>query len=184
MDIARISLAMNLFWNIQVISFLFPLKMILRQTTSCIHFISPLIFKFSVSLYIKMCLLLMSYNSGVFNSRRQSFPFNQSIQSIYFYLLIFFLGPRLRHMEVPRLGIKSEMQLQAYTTARAAGDPSHSFNLSCSLQQRQILNPLRETRDRTHILMGSSQILNLLSHSGNHTYILKFIYVLRLDPYK
>ena len=35
-----------------------------------------------------------------------------------------FLGPRLRHMEVPRLGIKSELQLTAYATATAMQDPS------------------------------------------------------------
>ena len=29
------------------------------------------------------------------------------------------------------------------------------------------LNPLRESRDRTHLLMDTSQILNPLSHSGN-----------------
>ena len=31
----------------------------------------------------------------------------------------FILGPRPRHMEVPRLGVKSELQLPAYTTATA-----------------------------------------------------------------
>ena len=33
--------------------------------------------------------------------------------------------------------------------------------------QCQILKPLREARDRTHILMDTSWILNLLSYSGN-----------------
>ena len=33
--------------------------------------------------------------------------------------LFFFLGPRLWHMEVPRLGVKSELQLLAYTTSTA-----------------------------------------------------------------
>ena len=32
-------------------------------------------------------------------------------------LLLFFLGPHLRHMEVPRLGVKLELQLLAYATA-------------------------------------------------------------------
>ena len=35
----------------------------------------------------------------------------------------FFLGPHLWHMEVPRLGVDSELQLLAYTTATQ--DPSH-----------------------------------------------------------
>ena len=36
----------------------------------------------------------------------------------------FILGPRPRHMEVPRLGVKSELQLPAYTTATALPDSS------------------------------------------------------------
>ena len=39
-------------------------------------------------------------------------------------------GLHLRHMEVPRLGIKSELQLPAYTTATATRDPSHICNLT------------------------------------------------------
>ena len=34
---------------------------------------------------------------------------------IFFYLL----GPHLWHMEIPRLGIKSQLQLLAYTTAHS-----------------------------------------------------------------
>ena len=64
-------------------------------------------------------------------------------------------------MEVLRLEIKSELQLPAYVTATATLDSSHS------LWQRQILNPLSEARDRTCILMDTSQILNPLSHNGN-----------------
>ena len=33
------------------------------------------------------------------------------------------LGPHLRHMEFPRLGVKSELQLLAYATATAMSDP-------------------------------------------------------------
>ena len=32
-------------------------------------------------------------------------------------------------MEAPRLGVESELQLPAYTTATAVPDPSHVFNL-------------------------------------------------------
>ena len=34
-----------------------------------------------------------------------------------------FLGPHLQHMEVPRIGIKLELQLAAYTTATAMLNP-------------------------------------------------------------
>ena len=70
-------------------------------------------------------------------------------------------------MEVPRLGVKSELQLPTYTTATATLDSNHICDLRQSLQQHQILNPLSEARDPTGILMGISQILNLLSHNRN-----------------
>ena len=39
-------------------------------------------------------------------------------------LSLFFLGPHLWHMEVLRLGVELELQLQAYTTATATPDMS------------------------------------------------------------
>ena len=42
---------------------------------------------------------------------------------MYIYMYIFFLGLHLKHMEVPRLGLESELQLLAYVTAAAAPDP-------------------------------------------------------------
>ena len=63
-------------------------------------------------------------------------------------------------MEVPGLRVKSELQLQAYTTAMAAPDLSHICDLCCSLWQCQILKPLSEIRDRTHILMDTVGLLN------------------------
>ena len=50
-------------------------------------------------------------------------------------------------MEVPRLGVKLELQLLAYTTTTAMQDPSHICNLHSSLRQRQFLNLLCEARD-------------------------------------
>ena len=74
-----------------------------------------------------------------------------------FFSFLFFLGLSQRHMGVPRPGVKSELQLPAYTTAPATWDPSHICNLHHSSRQRLILNPLREARDRTHILMDPSR---------------------------
>ena len=70
-------------------------------------------------------------------------------------------------MEVPRLKVKSERQLPAYTTATATLDPRHMCDLSYSSRQRWILSPLSEARDRTCILMDTSQVLNPLSHNRN-----------------
>ena len=50
-------------------------------------------------------------------------------------------------MEVPRLGVESELRLPAYATVTATQDPSRVFDLHHSSQQRQILNALSEARD-------------------------------------
>ena len=84
-----------------------------------------------------------------------------------FYFYFCFLGPHLRHREVPRLGVEWELQLLAYTTATTTQGPSHICDLHHSSQQRRILNPLNKAGDRTCILMDSSQVLNPLSHSRN-----------------
>ena len=68
------------------------------------------------------------------------------------------LGPRLWHMEDPRLGVESELQLPAYTTATVMQDLSHVYDLHHSLWQRWILNLLSKARDRTCVLMDATQI--------------------------
>ena len=55
-------------------------------------------------------------------------------------------------------GMKWELQLLAYTTAIATQDPSSICDLHHSSRPCWILNPLREARDRTHVLMDTSQI--------------------------
>ena len=75
----------------------------------------------------------------------------------YFFFFFFFLGLHPRHMEVPRLGAKSELLLPAYATATATWDLSRFCDLHHSSWQRWILNPLSESRDLTRILMDSNQ---------------------------
>ena len=58
---------------------------------------------------------------------------------VSFFFLSFF-GLNLRLMEIPRLGVESELQLSAYTTATAMPDPSWICDLHHSSQQRWILN--------------------------------------------
>ena len=69
--------------------------------------------------------------------------------------IFFFLRLYLWYMEVPGLGIESDLQLQAYITATATLDPSCICDLCCSLWQCQILNPLSEARDWTCTLMDT-----------------------------
>ena len=74
-------------------------------------------------------------------------------------------------MEVPRLGVESELELElqllAYTTAIARQDLSCICDLHHSLGQRWILDPLSEARDQTHILTVTMLGLNPLNHSEN-----------------
>ena len=63
-------------------------------------------------------------------------------------------------MEVPRLGVESELwpPAAAYATARAMWYPSSVFDLHRSSQQPWIPNPLSEAKDQTRILVETSQI--------------------------
>ena len=95
---------------------------------------------------------------------------------VVLFCFLIFLWPHICHMEVPRLGVESELLLlPADTTAML--DQSLICDLHHSLPQCQILNPLSKARERTHILMDTSRVLNLLSHSGNSGNIL-FSYTL------
>ena len=75
-----------------------------------------------------------------------------------FFFFLLFLGPHTWHLKFPRLGVESELQLPAYTTATAMQDLSHVCDLQHSSRQRQILNPLIKARDQTLILMDTSQV--------------------------
>ena len=80
---------------------------------------------------------------------------SKCLLSFFFFFLFFFLFGPFRaipeHMEVPRPGVESELQLQACAIATATQDPSQAYD--CSSWQLQILNPLSEARDRTCVLM-------------------------------
>ena len=67
--------------------------------------------------------------------------------SIHSSIFIFLFRATPAVDEVPRLRVKSELQLPAYTTATAMPDPSHICDLRHSSRQRRILNPLSEARD-------------------------------------
>ena len=74
---------------------------------------------------------------------------------IFHFLFFCFLGLHPRHMEVPRLGVESGLQLLAYTTAIRMPDPS--LWPTHSLWQCWILNPMSEAGDSTCILMDITE---------------------------
>ena len=72
--------------------------------------------------------------------------------------LSFYLGPHPRHVEVPSLGVESELLLLVYTTATATPNLSPICSFHQSSQQGRVLNPGSEARDRTRILMALSRV--------------------------
>ena len=93
---------------------------------------------------------------------------------LFVHLFVFcLLGAALQHMKF-RLGVKSELQLPAYTTATAMPDLSHVCDLHHSSWQCWILNPLSGTRDRTHILMDTSWIRYCRALMGTPLFIFLF----------
>ena len=80
--------------------------------------------------------------------------------------LFCFLGPHLWHMEVPRLGVRSGLQLPTYATAIAMWDLSQVCDLHHNSQQHQIFNSLSEAREWTWILMDPSCVLYWWATTG------------------
>ena len=99
----------------------------------------------------------VTMNSNYMDSEVMTCNSNFSLCQFNFFIILFILffcysfffpqGPHLWHMEVPRLGVQSELQLLAYTRATTAQDLSHVCNLHYSSQQCRILNPLSKARD-------------------------------------
>ena len=73
-----------------------------------------------------------------------------------FLLLLLGRGLQVQHMDVPKLRVKSELQLLTYATATAAKDPNHVCDLHCSSWKHRILNPLNGARNQTLIFMDTS----------------------------
>ena len=105
-----------------------------------------------LSLFLIVKLPRGPHNAVPGEVTRVSSPNSQAILLFAFFCLFVFLEWLSRHMEVPRPGVESELQLLAYTTATATQDLSHSS------WQRRILNPLIKVRDQTCILVDTSWV--------------------------
>ena len=122
------------------------------KTTCLVNFL--FVFKQDLSF---LCIFFCIYQYVFFLSN--------FIEWFFFFFFFCLLGPHPWHMEVPRSGVESELQLPAYTTATVTWDPSHTYDLYHSSWQHQILSPMSEARDWTWNLMDTSWGLNLLSHN-------------------
>ena len=83
---------------------------------------------------------MLTYVFWICNTWERQFPIPPSFSGV---------RPHLKHVEVPRIGIKLELQLLVYTTAIAMPDRSCICDLYHSPWQCRILNPLSKARDRT-----------------------------------
>ena len=77
----------------------------------------------------------------------------------YYVDFFFFLGPHLRHMGVPRLGVQLDSRRTTLQPERATWDPSHDCDLHHSSLQHWILKPLGKATDQTRLLMDTSRVL-------------------------
>ena len=140
---------------------------------------------FAESLSSLLFSLLLSY-SFIFAGRKKLWKGIVWFFFLFFFLFVFFflhfffffffwiLGPHLRHMEVPRLGVELELSLPAYTTATAKPDLSPVCDLHHSSWQHWIFNPLIKARDRTCSLMVPSWIHFGCATTGTHPFFFFF----------
>ena len=103
-------------------------------------------------------------------------PNSKKFLFCFIYLFSFvFLGPHPRHMEVPRLGVQSELQLMAYATATATPDPSHICTYTTAHSNAGFLTHWT----RPAIKPESSQMLdgfvNLWDTTGTPCFLLIFV---------
>ena len=131
-DPSKISSVSHTCHSIQLLSFLPPLISIFHCWLFCLE-IFALVFCASgcsacawMSEDSLMCDLyphpVQKHGPESDRGKRLFFPF-------------FFLGPHLWYMEVPRLGVQSELQVPDYTTATATWDQSCICDLLCSSRQ-------------------------------------------------
>ena len=102
---------------------------------------------------------ILEPDSPGFRSRllhSQACDLSNSSETQFLPLLFCFLGPQ--NMEVPGLGVESELLPPVYATATTVPDPSHICDLHHSSRQCQIRNPLNEGRDWTQIFMSTSRV--------------------------
>ena len=100
-------------------------------------------------------------SSWICNSWLAVFSFFLSFFLSFFFFFFVFLSfseLHLRHMEVPRLGVESELWLPAYARTTAPQDPSRICDLYHSSRKCWILDPLSKARNCTRVLMDASPV--------------------------
>ena len=121
---------------------------ILASMMICIHILFCIVS--SIRMFLSPCLVCRSLGIGVMSPVVSTIPSRKSSVSaseFHCFIFFFFLRPHLQHLQVPGLGLISELQLPAYTTATAKPDLSLICDLCFSLWQHRSLNPLSKARN-------------------------------------
>jgi len=84
--------------------------------------------------------------------------------SSFSFSIFAFLGPNLWHMEVPGLGVESELQLPAYTTATATQDLSrvcdlHPWKLKLKTKQNKKTHNYFKKQKRVKRMKSSQKVM-------------------------
>ena len=80
----------------------------------------------SLQLFVRLKpFSLFNYHQPVLPPPYKPLDTSEAAPQCFGVFLCVFLGQHLWHMEVPRLGVKMELLLLAYTTATVTWDPSH-----------------------------------------------------------
>ena len=118
---------------------------------------------YNMNIYLKQYMYMNIYTEYLYMLKN-------IIVCVYVFVFVFafcFLGLHSQHMKVPRLGVKSHLQMLACSTAIAMWDLSHICNLHHSSQQHWIPDPLSEAGDETHILVNTTRISFHCTTTGN-----------------
>ena len=115
-------------------------------------------FNFSYIFYMSTFKVQLTYSVPT-SAVEQSDPVIYIYTFLFFCLFFFpFLGVLLQRLEVPRLGVKQELQPASCATAIATWDLSRVCNVHHSSWQCRIVNPLSKARDQTCNFMVPSRI--------------------------
>ena len=129
------------------------------QVTYLKNHLSPILFIHSViELTLPSGFVGVNFSFLSRSNCKDSFFVGMCFLFLFCFVLFCSLGPHPWHVEVPRLGVQSELQLLSFATATATSETSCICHLYHSLRQCWILKPLSRAGDRTRNLMVPSWI--------------------------
>ena len=87
-----------------------------------------------------------------------AYEFTIIFKSFSFFFFGLFLGLHLKHMEVPRLGNKSQLQPAPQLQPQQCGIRAASATYTTAYRNASSLSPLSEARDQTCVFMDASWV--------------------------